>query len=94
MEIKFNLKNGQSICGALQRIEYQRKENGLFEVTIHTFYGHDDKGNQIEYCLKLDNAKINTDEESGCINVEPFTKIAIGYDEDSKFSITENDCIK
>lgn len=94
MDINLKLKNGQIACGDLKKLKYHRKENGLYEVAIYNFYTKDDKGNQVECYLKLDNASINTDEESGCIYIEPFMEMSIDYDDNYMFQIVEKDSSK
>ena len=92
MNLEFKLKDEKNCCGSLKKIEYNRKENGLFEVIIHSFHAQDENGNQLEYLLKIDNAQIDTDENSGVINVDPYMEIIIDYDENHEFSVINTTC--
>ena len=90
MYMKIDLGNGTTAYGEFEKIEYRRKNNGLYDVSVSNFMMENDDGTKTNCRLLMENTHLDTDEESGIIQTAFLAEIKSNNNGSYKLSVYNN----
>ena len=90
MHMKIDLGNGTTVYGELEKIEYRRKNNGLYDVNVNNFIIENDDGTKTNCRLVMENTHLDTNEESGIIQTALLAEIKSNDNGSYRLSVYNN----